>query len=61
MPRNPDPHPFARATLQRAVRAWLKDRHQHDTPQAMSECAPCVARLWDELGRVAPKGWLGEV
>lgn len=52
-------HPFARATLQKAVRAWLRDHHGHSSHGAMLACEGCVARFWEELAKVAPKGVLG--
>ena len=54
-----DRHPFVKATLQRAIRALLKDKHNHSTLHEMSNCHECVNRLWVELGRVAPREWIG--
>lgn len=56
-----DPHPFVRASLTRAVRALLKDKHGHVTPTELLACPECVARFWVHLATAAPKGWLGGV
>ena len=56
-----DPHPFVKGLLQKAVRAQLKDKHGHRNPLEMAGCPGCVERLWENLAKAAPKGWLGGV
>lgn len=48
-------HPFVRASLQKAVRAFLQGgKHGHLTPTELVECHECVQRLWVELEKAAP-------
>lgn len=54
-----DRHPFVKATLQKGIRAWLRDKHGHTTPAEMLACTECVARLWSCLGDAAPVPWIG--
>ena len=54
-----DPHPFTRATLQKAVRELLKDKHNHSSPRELHGCVTCVARFWKCLGNAAPLGIIG--
>ena len=53
------PHPFVRATLTRAVRKVVQDKHDHSGPAEFIACPQCVARLWEALDRVAPREWMG--
>lgn len=54
-----DYHPFVRASLRKAVRRLLADRHGHVTHTEMLTCEACMARLWVELGHAASKRWIG--
>ena len=54
-----DRHPFVKATLTKAIRGLLKDKHGHTTPDELRRCPECIARLWDHLGRSAPVPWIG--
>lgn len=50
----PERHPFVRASLTKAIRAWLQYRHRHESAGAMAGCEACAARLWVCLGQAAP-------
>ncbi len=54
-------HPFVKATLRRAVRATLTDKHDHEGPRDFIACPVCAGRLWEMLDRHAPKPWIGSV
>lgn len=54
-------HPFVKATLQRAVRDLLRDKHNHSTPGELLGCPECMARFWVCLGNAAPVPWIGSV
>lgn len=56
-----DYHPFVRASLRKAIRRLLVNRHGHSTHVELRACKVCVARLWVELGHAAPKRWMGQV
>ena len=51
----------AAGLLRKAIRAQLKDKHDHSTPREMTSCPECTARLWVNLSWAAPKGWLGGI
>lgn len=56
----PDRHPFVRASLQKAMRRLLTDRHGHAVAAEMLACKKCVARFWQALAWAAPRAWVGE-